>query len=431
MLTETVFAWPGLGFYITNSLLNADMNAVLGGTRGRGRLHRPEPAVRRAVPRARPAGALTPGTAMTSQRPKCWGRRRSLRTLCRPLEPARRARFRRLARPPATAALARCRLRDRRAERRGAGCGPARDGDRHRSVRSLSRARPGAAAGSSRALRAGRRPGPAARRSGRRCRRLPASRSTSCRTRRARCVRMRRRRAPADRPLRLGLCRRDAADAALLGCRRGARPGRAGARRGAVRCPLCRPDALATLLQEAGLEASEGRALEDSDSRACSAPRAACRRSRGGPPRRRARPPRRPRGSSASISSRPSRSTSASRARSRAEPSTSRSSCSTSREPGVVGAVAHQHLLEVGARRRRPAPRAAPRAGAAGAGRTGRAPRPGRRPTRPSAEAGTDAPPRNARDRPSAETCRARSTRSSSTSPPCSSTAAATAGPGA
>ena len=32
VLTETVFAWPGIGFYITNSLLNADMNAVLGGT---------------------------------------------------------------------------------------------------------------------------------------------------------------------------------------------------------------------------------------------------------------------------------------------------------------------------------------------------------------------------------------------------------------
>ena len=32
VLTETVFAWPGLGFYITDSLLNADMNAVLGGT---------------------------------------------------------------------------------------------------------------------------------------------------------------------------------------------------------------------------------------------------------------------------------------------------------------------------------------------------------------------------------------------------------------
>jgi peptide/nickel transport system permease protein len=32
VLTETVFAWPGLGSYITTSLFNADMNAVLGGT---------------------------------------------------------------------------------------------------------------------------------------------------------------------------------------------------------------------------------------------------------------------------------------------------------------------------------------------------------------------------------------------------------------
>ncbi|WP_394329448.1 ABC transporter permease [Rhodoferax koreense] len=32
VLTEAVFAWPGLGLYITNSLQNADMNAVLGGT---------------------------------------------------------------------------------------------------------------------------------------------------------------------------------------------------------------------------------------------------------------------------------------------------------------------------------------------------------------------------------------------------------------
>jgi peptide/nickel transport system permease protein len=32
VLTETIFAWPGLGRYITNALLNADMNAVLGGT---------------------------------------------------------------------------------------------------------------------------------------------------------------------------------------------------------------------------------------------------------------------------------------------------------------------------------------------------------------------------------------------------------------
>ena len=32
VLTETVFAWPGLGAYLTGSLLNADMNAVLGAT---------------------------------------------------------------------------------------------------------------------------------------------------------------------------------------------------------------------------------------------------------------------------------------------------------------------------------------------------------------------------------------------------------------
>ena len=32
VLTETVFAWPGLGAYLTSSLLNADMNAVLGST---------------------------------------------------------------------------------------------------------------------------------------------------------------------------------------------------------------------------------------------------------------------------------------------------------------------------------------------------------------------------------------------------------------
>ncbi len=32
VLTETVFAWPGIGQYITNSLFNSDMNAVIGGT---------------------------------------------------------------------------------------------------------------------------------------------------------------------------------------------------------------------------------------------------------------------------------------------------------------------------------------------------------------------------------------------------------------
>jgi peptide/nickel transport system permease protein len=32
VLTETVFAWPGLGQYITRALFNSDLNAVLGGT---------------------------------------------------------------------------------------------------------------------------------------------------------------------------------------------------------------------------------------------------------------------------------------------------------------------------------------------------------------------------------------------------------------
>ncbi len=32
VLTETVFAWPGLGLYITNALMSADMAAVMGGT---------------------------------------------------------------------------------------------------------------------------------------------------------------------------------------------------------------------------------------------------------------------------------------------------------------------------------------------------------------------------------------------------------------
>ncbi|HHI82271.1 MAG TPA: ABC transporter permease, partial [Rhizobiales bacterium] len=32
VLTESIFAWPGIGQYITNALFNADMAAVLGGT---------------------------------------------------------------------------------------------------------------------------------------------------------------------------------------------------------------------------------------------------------------------------------------------------------------------------------------------------------------------------------------------------------------
>ncbi len=32
VLTEIVFAWPGIGRYVTDSLLANDMNAVMGGT---------------------------------------------------------------------------------------------------------------------------------------------------------------------------------------------------------------------------------------------------------------------------------------------------------------------------------------------------------------------------------------------------------------
>ena len=58
VLTETVFAWPGLGLYMKNSLFNADLNAVLGGTMlvGVG-LHRPQPALRPALSAGRSARA--------------------------------------------------------------------------------------------------------------------------------------------------------------------------------------------------------------------------------------------------------------------------------------------------------------------------------------------------------------------------------------
>ena len=32
VVTETVFAWPGLGQYLTTSLMNGDMNPVMGTT---------------------------------------------------------------------------------------------------------------------------------------------------------------------------------------------------------------------------------------------------------------------------------------------------------------------------------------------------------------------------------------------------------------
>ena len=69
VLTETVFAWPGLGRYITSSLLNADMNAVLGGTLVVGAVFiGAQPAVRPALPSSRPADAMTSMTSHASGR---------------------------------------------------------------------------------------------------------------------------------------------------------------------------------------------------------------------------------------------------------------------------------------------------------------------------------------------------------------------------
>ncbi len=59
VLTETVFSWPGLGLYLTVSLLNADMNAVLGATLVIGFvLRRAEPSGRHRLPRAGPQGTI-------------------------------------------------------------------------------------------------------------------------------------------------------------------------------------------------------------------------------------------------------------------------------------------------------------------------------------------------------------------------------------
>ena len=60
VLTEIIFAWPGIGSYITTALLSADMNAVLGGTVVVGLVFvLPERAVGPAVPRARSARGMT------------------------------------------------------------------------------------------------------------------------------------------------------------------------------------------------------------------------------------------------------------------------------------------------------------------------------------------------------------------------------------
>ena len=126
----------------------------------------------------------------------------------------------------------------------------------------------------------------------------------------------------------------------------------------------------------------------------------------------------------ASISASPKRSRSASRARSMAEATTSASSASVAAQRGVgrgERAPQPQHLvagepverLALGAGLQQPVLVGLPVHGDRGSVSS------------PRVAAGTDAPPTKARDRPSAETCRATSTEPSSTSPPSSSTRAA------
>ena len=112
-------------------------------------------------------------------------------------------------------------------------------------------------------------------------------------------------------------------------------------------------------------------------------------------------------GSTASISSRPNRSRSASRARSRALATTSSSSRSTATQARRAGRRTSASSAAVCSPPNRSSASRWARAAAAGAGRTGRARRPAARPRSASAETGTEAPPTNARERPSAETLRA------------------------
>ena len=99
VLTETVFAWPGLGHYITNSLQNADMNAVLGGTLvDRRRLRRCSTCLRPALPPARSEDALMAGAALSLDSPQAWRAWLLSRRAALPLAGAARPLLPRLAR---------------------------------------------------------------------------------------------------------------------------------------------------------------------------------------------------------------------------------------------------------------------------------------------------------------------------------------------
>src|SRR5262249_38208821 len=139
-----------------------------------------------------------------------------------------------LAGRPTGEALARRRLRHRRAERDDPGDDLTRPSGRGRPLRRLRRLRARAGGGPAGPLPGRRRPGPAVRR--RRVRRRRLGPGAELRPRPG----PRRRRDGARRPgeraggrVRVGLRRPDGADAPLLGCGGGARPGRPRPRRGA------------------------------------------------------------------------------------------------------------------------------------------------------------------------------------------------------
>ena len=71
VLTETIFAWPGLGSYITDALFDADMTAVLGGTVVVGVVFiDAQHAVGHALPAGRPEGARMTALRAWLQRPE-------------------------------------------------------------------------------------------------------------------------------------------------------------------------------------------------------------------------------------------------------------------------------------------------------------------------------------------------------------------------
>ena len=73
ILTETVFAWPGVGHWLVESVQRRDYNVLQGGTlliADPG--HAGEPGRRRALRRAQPEAAALSGALALPRRRRCW-----------------------------------------------------------------------------------------------------------------------------------------------------------------------------------------------------------------------------------------------------------------------------------------------------------------------------------------------------------------------